>query len=502
MKSNPPPRAQEIELKLALPTSDPATLAKRLAHSPVLARRKPTHQHLHNVYFDTPDQVLNRQRIALRLRRVGSEDQPQWLQTLKTGGQGDSALSQRGEWESPVPGGALLRQALKATPWSAIDPDGSVFKALGPSFATTFERTLWLVRRRDGSVVEVALDIGQIEAGDKTTPICELELELKVGEPAALFEVAQQIAATLAVLPASKSKAERGYALAQDGLDRPQRAQPPALNAKTPLLEAAQRVLREMFCQFTVNLNALRSSDDPEVVHQARVGWRRFKTALRLFRPMLGEPVPSLLALQTLLTCLSELRDLDVALAETLPPIANAYTAGDARREQAWQSMTDGLTQAVDLQRKAVRYALQEPVVGASLLAITQWLEDLTSPQGQGDAMLLPKESLRRWARRRMVRLHEQLQRARQKADKADDPIRLHRVRILAKRLRYGMEALHDLLPKRQRQDWTQQAMKLQMRLGASRDLGQASVLVARLEVDRGLAEFLRGLTLGRNKPQ
>ena len=380
-----------------------------------------------------------------------------------------------------------------------MDPDGSLFRALVPSFVTAFDRTIWLVRRRDGSVVEVALDMGQIEASDKTTPICELELELKVGEPAALFEVALKIAGTLAVLPASKSKAERGYALAQDGLERPLHAQPPLLSAKMSLMDAAQGVLREMFCQFTVNLNALRSSDDSKVVHQARVGWRRFKSALRLFRPLLGESVPPLEPLQTLLTCLSELRDLDVAQAETLPPFANAYAGGDARREQAWQSMTEGLAQTVDLQRKAVRYALQEPVVGASLLAITQWLEYWTLPKGQGDAVLVPKDSLRRWARRRMVRLHEQLQRARQKADKVDDPIRLHRVRILAKRLRYGIEALHDLLPKRQRQDWYQQAMKLQTRIGATRDLGQASALVARLETDRGLVEFLRGLALGRN---
>jgi hypothetical protein len=46
--------SQEIELKLALPSSDPSSLAKRLARVPVLARRKPTHQQLHNVYYDTP----------------------------------------------------------------------------------------------------------------------------------------------------------------------------------------------------------------------------------------------------------------------------------------------------------------------------------------------------------------------------------------------------------------------------------------------------------------
>jgi inorganic triphosphatase YgiF len=420
----------------------------------VLARRQPTHQQLHNVYYDTPEQHLRQQRIALRIRRVGSEAKPQWLQTLKTGGRGDSALSQRGEWETPVPDASLSLKALKATPWSGIDPDGSLFQALAPSFVTSFERTIWLVRRRDGSVIEVALDLGHIVAGDKTTPICELEFELKAGQPAALFDVAQQIARTIAVLPATMSKAERGYALAQDGLETPRRAQPPQLTSDLLVLEAAQRVLGEMFCQFTSNLNALRTSDDPEVVHQARVGWRRFKSASRLFRPVLAlDAMPSWQALQALLTCLGELRDLDVARTETLPPLAEAYAAGNERRAQTWQSMTQALTQGAELQRKAVRYALQEPSVGASLLATTQWLAGLTASPNAGDAVAEPKLSLRRWSKRRIDRLHAQFKRA---LKDACDPERQHRARILAKRMRYAIEALRSLLPRKRAQRWGQ----------------------------------------------
>ncbi|WP_114971685.1 CHAD domain-containing protein [Rhodoferax ferrireducens] len=490
-----PHSPEEIELKLALPGANPSSLAKQLARSPVLARRQPTHQHLHNVYYDTPEQHLRQQRIALRIRRVGSEAKPKWLQTLKTGGRSDSALSQRGEWETPVPNANLSLKALNATPWSGIDPDGSLFQALAPSFVTSFERTIWLVRKRDGSVVEVALDLGHIVAGDKTTPICELEFELKAGQPAALFDIAQQIARTLAVLPATMSKAERGYALAQDGLDTPLRAQPPRLTSELSVLAAAQRVLSEMFCQFTRNLNALRSSDDPEVVHQARVGWRRFKSASRLFRPVLAlDAMPSRQPLQTLLSCLGELRDIDVARTETLPPLAEAYAAGNERRAQAWQAMTQALTQGAELQRKAVRYALQEPSVGASLLATTQWLEGLTASPTAGDAVTESKLSLRRWSRRRIDRLHAQFKRA---LKDACDPESQHRARILAKRMRYGIEALRSLLPKKRAQRWGQQATGLQTSIGTTRDLMQAATLVARLELDRGLAEFLRGVAAG-----
>ena len=91
------PPFKEIELKLALPTNDPAALAARLARSPLLARRKATRQHLHNVYYDTPEQDLRQALMALRIRTIGTESQPQWVQTLKIGGTSDSALGQRGE---------------------------------------------------------------------------------------------------------------------------------------------------------------------------------------------------------------------------------------------------------------------------------------------------------------------------------------------------------------------------------------------------------------------
>ena len=67
----PAPQPQEIELKLALPTAHPSGLAKLLAHTPVLARRKPVRKQVDNIYFDTPAQALRAQRMALRLRRVG-----------------------------------------------------------------------------------------------------------------------------------------------------------------------------------------------------------------------------------------------------------------------------------------------------------------------------------------------------------------------------------------------------------------------------------------------
>lgn len=492
MKSQPHiPSPQEIELKLSLPGANMADLAKCLALMPLLARRKATRQLLYNIYYDTPDQELRQQSTVLRVRRVGSEGNPQWLQTLKTGASDSSALSRRGEWEVAIPGPVLNLEALKRTAWVDIDPQDKLFNDLAPCFSTSFERTCWQVRKRDGTWVEIALDIGQIEANGKHAPICELELELKAGQPAALFAIAREIAQVLAVLPANQSKAERGFLLAQDGLDKPQRARSSRIHPQMAKSELAQTVLCDMFAQFTTNLNKLFTSDDPEVVHQARVGWRRLKSGLRLFRKSMGVAVaPSLLDLQPLLSCLGTLRNLEVALTETLPPLAQPFCSGNARRRKSWQALVTELMQAVDAQRKAVRHALQEPSVGVNLLLMAEWLDNLGETHTKSDK----KAGLRHWAKRRLLRLHERLKESQKKAITSEEQ---HRVRILAKRLRYGVEALRPLLPKRLAAFCHDQATHIQTTLGSSRDMSQACTLVAGLDVDPAITAFLHDVAAG-----
>ncbi len=494
MKSHPrTPAPQEVELKLSLPSAaNPAELANRLGELPLLAGRKATRQLLHNIYFDTTDQHLRQQRAALRLRRIGSADNPQWVQTFKTSASVESALSRRGEWESTVLSAELSLQALQGTPWTDMDPGGCLFDGLVPCFVTDFERTSWLLSRPDGSVVELALDIGHIEANGRQAPICEIELELKSGQAGALFEVSHHIAITLAVLPANQSKAERGFLLAQDGLNQPKRANPPDVGQHLSKTELAQQVLREMFAQFTHNLNALRNSDDPELVHQARVGWRRFKSGLRLFRklPEMAD-APAWPELAALLSFLGELRNLEVALFETLPPLASGYCRGDEQRTRSWQEMLTSLRHAASIQRKAVRYALQEPGVGANLLLITEWLENLSVSKNTGQRTT---SLLRQWAKRRILRLNQRLERAQQVTDTLAQE---HRVRIHAKRLRYGVQALHNFLPGRIADKSSGQAAILQTTIGIRRDLLQASVLVATLEPNQGIVDYLRGIVVG-----
>jgi len=491
---------KETELKLALPTHDVSGLVRRLARAAVLNRRRPTQQRLHNVYFDTPDQHLRQQEVALRIRRVDGTVATHWLQTLKSGTRGNSALSHRGEWESSVAGPTLERDALDLVTWSHVDPHGDVFAALTPCFVTDFMRTIWTVRRRDGSVVEVALDIGSVSGGERTTPICELELELKGGPVSALFDIALQIAGSVPVLPLAMSKAQRGYALAADAVDAPVKADPPRIKARMSLNDTARIVLGEMFGQFSANLNALRHCDDPEVVHQARVAWRRFKSARRLFKPVLATThAPDWQALAPLLDFLGDLRDLDVALGQVLPPLRDDYVAQSSERHPAWAEMLRALATAAAVQRSAVRYALEDPAVGACLLLTTQWLEHMAAPgdaDGAGDeAADGGQPALRRWANRRTTRLHTHLMQAH---EHANDPQSLHEVRILAKRTRYSIDALQGVLPHHMVRKWYRQAADMQQQIGADRDIEQAIMLLGQLDAPNDIVAFLRGVAAGR----
>ena len=193
----------EIEIKLALGTTGP----EELRQHPLLQARHGQVRLLGNTYFDTPTGELEAARMALRLRRDGDC----WIQTLKTDGKGSGGYSRRREWEWSVSTGVLDHAVLGGLPEvSELTPD--VLARLQPRFTTDFERHLWHLEFA-GASIEVALDQGEILAAGQRVPIRELELELKEGDPQALWELALNFAETVPLRPADASKAARGSAL-------------------------------------------------------------------------------------------------------------------------------------------------------------------------------------------------------------------------------------------------------------------------------------------------
>jgi len=209
--------AREIELKLAVSAGAHDTLVDWLdAHAQAAGSVE-----LANVYYDTPDQALARNRAALRVRRQGS----QWLQTLKTAAVSTSGLSARHEWEVPLQNDALSVDAFVAhNAAEAADYVRPHAAALAPLFRTDFTRRLWHVAA-DGGEIEIALDAGAIliPGTQAREPIDELELEWKPAADSTLSEdaIAERLhawtetlrAAVTGLTPLDISKAQRGYQL-------------------------------------------------------------------------------------------------------------------------------------------------------------------------------------------------------------------------------------------------------------------------------------------------
>lgn len=259
--------SQEIELKLALPPEGP----ERLRRHPRLAALPTEDRILANTYFDTPDGALEAARVALRIRDTGKGR----VQTLKTTGNGQGGLSVRGEWEWPIDENRLDLDGLKTlAPMQALGDE--TLAALAPRFATDFSRRTWIVDVEQGRI-EVALDDGEVQAGGCRATIRELELELKDGDPAALWALADEFAASVPLRPATASKAARGAALGEGQWPLPEADDDPAA----------------LFERAILALDALADSQDARFKDEARQSLDRL---VALGDDRLTSPAASLLA--------------------------------------------------------------------------------------------------------------------------------------------------------------------------------------------------------------
>lgn len=201
---------KETELKLR---ASPETLAALREHPLLKKRNKSGWQtrELLNQYFDTPERALAEARVALRLRRDGDTV----IQTLKCRGTSVAGLSERNEHEWQLDKVKLDLKKLDDSCWPAQLADLDK-KTIKPLFTTDFTREYAEIawgRGKAKVVIEAALDQGFVIAGKRKEAICELELELREGEPAALLELAAKLTTSVALMPCDISKAERGYRL-------------------------------------------------------------------------------------------------------------------------------------------------------------------------------------------------------------------------------------------------------------------------------------------------
>jgi triphosphatase len=433
--------SHETELKLHLPEG----AAESLSLAATLKGLSPRTARLHAIYFDTADRLLQRQRMALRLRRSGR----QWVQTLKTSDASTGGLSTRPEWESParvVRGQPRIDlKRLQHTPLPRLLAKHAASGLLRPVFTTRVLRTVWNVNFKS-SRIEVAMDRGRIESPREgrrvTEPISELELELLEGQVEDLIALALRLAGrgseALALVPLTASKAERGYRLAAGLAPPPTKAAArgfiDALKADMTFGAALRAIIAQGLGVMLANTAALRDGHDPEYVHQARVALRRMRSAVRLLDRSHAD-FPAALAndLRWAGRLLGDARDGDVLAGETLPAFAAAAPPELGSRVQL---LLDHACTRRDAARTAATAALATPRYARLALRLQAWT--LTPPPAG--------RTLARLAPRVLGRAHARLFAAAQ-FFAALSPERRHRVRILAKRLRYGLDVFSVALP-------------------------------------------------------
>ncbi|MFO1251257.1 MAG: inorganic triphosphatase [Inhella sp.] len=309
----------EIELRFHVPADQLPGVRRWLD-----ARRPAERLPLAAIYFDTAERSLARAGIGLRLRQEG----PQWVQTCKGPAEdGITRLEHNAAAGTAEPQLDLSRHAGH--------PLGERLATLGrldlrPVFETRIERAQ-RASRVPGAQLELALDVGELRAGEARLPVHELELELAGGAVNALLAYAHGLMTRLPLSLDLRSKAERGENLAR-GLRQspPRKAKPLALRKDMTAAAALRAVLLSAFDQVAANASQIGSGDwTDEHLHQLRVGLRRLKSGLRLFRglgPTARHPAwPAFEAQATaLLKALGPLRDAALQPAQRWPALAQA----------------------------------------------------------------------------------------------------------------------------------------------------------------------------------
>jgi inorganic triphosphatase YgiF len=460
----------EVELKLAASAADLPELKRALVEmTPVSGSAQ---SHLISTYYDTPDLVLKHRGLSLRVR----EQDGRFIQTVKEGDPGGGDLLTRGEWEDEL---AESRPDPHAAQSGAHLPDG-IAGDLQPLFATDVTRTTFEIEPSPATRIEAAIDQGEIRAalGGETEPISEIELELKSGDAAALYDVALQLLDVATVRIESRSKSERGYKLGDEA-----EAAPAAVHAEPVVLEPAMTVeaaLQEIGRACIAHLlhnEAAALAADPEGVHQMRVAARRMRSAISSFKKLLPTKDRRRVSgeLAWLADILGRARNLDVFATDLLEP---------AGTELSHETGINDLVAVLDRERAASYERVEQAILSKrharGILRLSHWFEARgwrDVPAKRAVLLTLPIDKL---APRLLDRRWREMRERGKRYDRLTAAQR-HKLRIAAKKLRYTMELLGSLFDQDDLQQFMKQLKRVQDDLGYANDVRVAHGILPEL---------------------
>jgi inorganic triphosphatase YgiF len=373
-----------------------------------------------------------------------------------------------------------LAPDLGALPVSEIDGifDKIAVDQLVPIFITKVRRHRVTVDVSEGQI-EVAFDDGVIEAGSQRKPLCEVELELKQGRAAALYQLGLGLMDISPLCLETQSKSARGYALAL-GID------PVALKAPSSNLDyqdtvdaGIAKLLSSCQQQILANLSPAENGRESQGVHQLRVALRRLRTALYFLRRELE--APSLQALDAearrFARTLGPARNWDVFINATLADIEKANLpdiefsrlrdASAPFRDQSYGMVRDSiaasqtnrflLSLGLVIERKSWRSEVASEDLRTLAGPLTKFASNVLTR--------IERKALKRGRHFRQLR-----------------PQARHKLRLTLKKLRYATEFFLPLYTNRASTGkYLQQLSRLQDVLGEANDIRTSRTLLSNI---------------------
>jgi inorganic triphosphatase YgiF len=399
----------EVELKLEVEPSFAGALRAHPALSGAPERVEQV-----SVYYDTPKGALRKAGYTLRVRRSGGR----FVQTVK-GAVAGAGLFDRPEWESEIRGPGPDSEAIAATPLRGV-LSARTESRLAPVVTSTVDRTIWMLREGK-SRLELVLDEGTIRAGGAECRLCEAEIELKSGKPAAALDLARRLSEDLPLRIGVLTKAERGFALAAGKLDKAAKAAPVALGPEMNAADGFAAIVLACIRQFRLNEPLVARRRDPAALHQARVAMRRLRSAFSLFGSAIVDSKFAGLREESRWFAgrLGEARNFDVFLAGAGAEHGERREALQAARERAYD--------------EAIA-ALQSKRFRTLMLDLVAWIENGAWRRGRK-----AKAPLAGLVARRLDRRWQKVSEGGVRLADLDEEQR-HRLRIDVKKLRYALE--------------------------------------------------------------
>jgi CHAD domain-containing protein len=384
-------------------------------------------------YYDTRDLRLARAGVSLR-HRVG--DDPPWTVKLPEGDSGPVMSRREIPFDGPagtIPAaaGAMVRAYARSEPLVAVA-------------RLKTERTRVGLSVNGTQVAEIADDEVSVYHGRRlASRFREVEVEVEDEAPESLLPaVVERLRQAGAGAPDRTPKVVR--ALGPRALE-PLPGVVTAVGPDSTMGEVLQAAVGNALTRIVAHDPGVRLGDDPEDVHQARVGTRRMRSDLRTFRPLLDPDWVAGLRDEAgwYAALLGDVRDTEV-LMERLEHQAAGLPAEDA-------GAVAPIVRRLAKDRQAARVRLLKGMDDPRYVAFLDRLTDAASAplfleSGGGDgpeqaaADALPGLVRRPW--RRLAKAVKALPEV-----PADE--QLHEVRILAKHTRYAAEAAAGVVGKR-----------------------------------------------------